>query len=92
MTKPELLLPAGNLENLKLAIRYGADAVYLGGQRFDWSKSSEIAWNGEWSVQTRRDSGGWEVVVSIPLKIFLFFAGILTILFLIEIVISLMCL
>ena len=32
--KPELLLPAGNLENLKLAIRYGADAVYLGGQRF----------------------------------------------------------
>ena len=34
MTKPELLLPAGNLENLKLAIRYGADAVYLGGQRF----------------------------------------------------------
>jgi hypothetical protein len=38
------------------------------GQRFDWSKSSEFAWNGEWSVQTRRDSGGWEVVVSIPLK------------------------
>ncbi len=34
MKKPELLLPAGNLENLKLAIRYGADAVYLGGQRF----------------------------------------------------------
>ena len=32
--KPELLLPAGNLENLKLAIRYGADAVYFGGQRF----------------------------------------------------------
>ena len=32
--KPELLLPAGNLDNLKLAIRYGADAVYLGGQRF----------------------------------------------------------
>ena len=34
MKKPELLLPAGNLDNLKLAIRYGADAVYLGGQRF----------------------------------------------------------
>ena len=31
---PELLLPAGNLENLKTAIQYGADAVYLGGQRF----------------------------------------------------------
>ena len=34
MKKPELLLPAGNLENLKTAICYGADAVYLGGQRF----------------------------------------------------------
>ena len=34
MKKPELLLPAGNLENLKTAIMYGADAVYLGGQRF----------------------------------------------------------
>ena len=32
--KPELLLPAGNLENLRTAIQYGADAVYLGGKRF----------------------------------------------------------
>lgn len=32
--KPELLAPAGNLEKLKVAIRYGADAVYLGGQEF----------------------------------------------------------
>lgn len=30
MNKPELLLPAGNLEKLEYAIRYGADAVYLG--------------------------------------------------------------
>lgn len=30
MRKPELLLPAGNLEKLEYAIRYGADAVYLG--------------------------------------------------------------
>lgn len=28
--KPELLLPAGNLEKLEYAVRYGADAVYLG--------------------------------------------------------------
>lgn len=28
--KPELLLPAGNLEKLEYAIKYGADAVYLG--------------------------------------------------------------
>jgi len=30
MKKPELLLPAGNLDRLKTAILYGADAVYLG--------------------------------------------------------------
>ena len=30
MIKPELLMPAGNIEKLKYAIRYGADAVYLG--------------------------------------------------------------
>ncbi len=32
--KPELLAPAKNLERLKVAIRYGADAVYLSGQRY----------------------------------------------------------
>ncbi|TNE43584.1 MAG: U32 family peptidase [Deltaproteobacteria bacterium] len=31
---PELLAPAKNLERLKTAIRYGADAVYVGGQRY----------------------------------------------------------
>lgn len=31
MKKPELLAPAGDLERLKWAIMYGADAVYLGG-------------------------------------------------------------
>lgn len=30
MAKPELLMPAGNVEKLKYAIKYGADAVYLG--------------------------------------------------------------
>lgn len=28
--KPELLLPAGNIEKLRYAVNYGADAVYLG--------------------------------------------------------------
>lgn len=32
--KPELLAPAGNLEKLKTAILYGADAVYIGGEAF----------------------------------------------------------
>jgi len=31
---PELLAPAGNMEKLKAALRFGADAVYLAGQRF----------------------------------------------------------
>ena len=30
-SKPELLAPAGDLERLKIAILYGADAVYVGG-------------------------------------------------------------
>jgi U32 family peptidase len=30
MNKPELLLPAGNLEKLEYAVKYGADAVYFG--------------------------------------------------------------
>ena len=34
MKKPELLSPAGNLEKLKMALVYGADAVYLGGKSF----------------------------------------------------------
>jgi len=32
--KPELLAPAGNLEKLKIAIIYGADAVFVGGKEF----------------------------------------------------------
>ena len=32
--KPELLAPAGNLEKLKVALIYGADAVYVGGKKF----------------------------------------------------------
>ena len=31
--KPEILAPAGDLEKLKWAVLYGADAVYLGGDR-----------------------------------------------------------
>ena len=34
MKKPELLAPAGNMEKLKMALLYGADAVYLGGKSF----------------------------------------------------------
>ena len=34
MIKPELLAPAGDLEKLKTAVMYGADAVYFGGESF----------------------------------------------------------
>ena len=34
MWKPELLAPAKNLERLKVAVTYGADAVYVGGQKY----------------------------------------------------------
>ncbi|HEY9571314.1 MAG TPA: peptidase U32 family protein, partial [Metalysinibacillus sp.] len=32
--KPELLAPAGSLEKLKVAVHYGADAVFIGGREF----------------------------------------------------------
>lgn len=34
MTKFELLAPAGDLEKLKVAILYGANAVFIGGEKF----------------------------------------------------------
>lgn len=34
MKRPELLAPGGNLERLKMAIAYGADAVYIGGRQY----------------------------------------------------------
>ncbi|WNQ13031.1 U32 family peptidase [Paenibacillus aurantius] len=34
LARPELLAPAGSLEKLKFAIHYGADAVYIGGQKY----------------------------------------------------------
>ena len=34
MKRPELLVPASSLEVLKVAVIYGADAVYIGGEAF----------------------------------------------------------
>ena len=39
--KPELLLPAGNYEKLCAALRFGADAVYLAGQRFGMRSAAD---------------------------------------------------
>ncbi|MDY0234553.1 MAG: U32 family peptidase [Gudongella sp.] len=41
MKNIELLAPAGDLEKLKMAILYGADAVYLGGEAFGLRKASK---------------------------------------------------
>jgi len=41
MKKVELLAPAGDLEKLKFAIIYGADAVYIGGQIFGLRAASK---------------------------------------------------
>ncbi len=37
---PELLAPAGDMERLKTAVRFGADAVYLAGKEFGMRSSS----------------------------------------------------
>lgn len=41
MEKVELLAPAGDLDKLKMAIEYGADAVYLGGEAFGLRTASK---------------------------------------------------
>ncbi len=41
MKKVELLAPAGNMEKLKMAILYGADAVYLAGEEFGLRTASD---------------------------------------------------
>ncbi len=38
--KPELVAPAGNMDKLKTAIEYGADAVYAGGKDFNLRNSA----------------------------------------------------
>ena len=39
--KPELLAPAGDMERLKAAVKYKADAVYLGGSVFGMRTAPE---------------------------------------------------
>lgn len=41
LKKPELLAPGGSLEKLKIAIMYGADAVYIGGESFSLRVAAE---------------------------------------------------
>jgi len=41
LKRVELLAPAGDLEKLKMAIIYGADAVYIGGEKFGLRAASK---------------------------------------------------
>jgi len=45
--KPELLLPASSLEVLKVAVLYGADAVYIGGEMYGLRANAKNFSNGE---------------------------------------------
>ena len=46
MKKPEILSPAGNMERLKYALAYGADAVYIGGRDYSLrAKASNFSIN-----------------------------------------------
>ena len=38
---PELLAPAGNFQCFETAVRFGADAVYLGGREFGMRASPD---------------------------------------------------
>ncbi|MBT7241152.1 MAG: U32 family peptidase, partial [Candidatus Diapherotrites archaeon] len=40
MNKLELLMPAGNLEKLKIAVKNGANAVYFGAQQFNMRQTA----------------------------------------------------
>ena len=45
MRVPELLVPASSLEVLKVAVIFGADAVYIGGEAFGLRNKRRIpAW------------------------------------------------
>lgn len=47
MMKPEILAPAGSLEKLKIAVDFGADAVYIGGGRLNLRAFSDNFTNEE---------------------------------------------
>ena len=42
MKRVELLSPAGDMERLELAVKFGADAVYVGGTQFGMRSNHPI--------------------------------------------------
>ena len=70
MNRVELLAPAGNLEKLKMAVIYGADAVYFAGERFGLRAGAGNLTMEEmrraWILPTRRGVKGYLTVNIIP--------------------------
>lgn len=64
MQKVELLVPAGDMDKLRVALRFGADAVYVGGDQFGLRASA-----GNFSVERLRQAV--EEVHHVGKKIFL---------------------
>lgn len=48
MKRPEILSPAGDLERLKFAVLYGADAVYVGATEFGMRSAPKISRWSSW--------------------------------------------
>lgn len=51
MQKLELLAPAGDLERVRTALRFGADAVYLGGPQMQL-RAGQVGFR--WKISRRR--------------------------------------
>ncbi len=63
LDKPELLAPAGSLEKLKFAVHYGADAVYIGGQKYGLRSNAD-----NFSIEEMRE--GVEFAAGYGAKVF----------------------
>lgn len=67
--KPELLAPAGSLEKLKIAVHYGADAVFIGGREFGLRSNA-----GNFSIDEMREgvefASGYGAKVYVTTNIF----------------------
>lgn len=63
LAKPELLAPAGSLEKLKFAVHYGADAVYIGGQKYGLRSNAD-----HFSIEEMRE--GVEFAAKYGAKVF----------------------
>ena len=51
LKRPEVLSPAGTLEKLKVAVQYGADAVFIGGQAYGLRSVQETSLSNKWKKE-----------------------------------------